>query len=348
VTRVLVLYTGGTIGMVPRDPDDDASPLVPAGLERLVRFIPNPLHGISWDIRGLADDDGNPVGPLDSSSIGPRHWCQMARAIGEGYESHGGVVVLHGTDTMAYTGSALSFLLENLAKPVILTGSQSPIFAEPTDAVANFRNALAIAGYGATGLPCVPEVAICFGDVLLRANRATKVSTTALRAFESPNCPPLGRLGDRIEIDPAGVLPPPGEAFRTRAMLRDNVALISLYPGMTGDALGRFLGLDGVDGYVLRCFGSGNAPEDGAVTGAVAQAIAAGKVVVCVSQCLEGRVEMGRYGAGSGLMRAGAIDGLDLTDEAALTKLMWLLATGSVETARARMQANLRGELSAA
>ncbi|CAA7615513.1 L-asparaginase 1 [Magnetospirillum sp. SS-4] len=331
--------------MAPCDPGDPASPLVPAGRDHLLRFAPNPPAGIAWDVAELTDGNGDPVGPLDSSDIGPRHWCLMARAIAQAYDSHDGFVILHGTDTMAYTGSALSFLLDNLAKPVVLTGSQRPISAKDGDAAANFGNALAIAGHRATGLPLVPEVVICFGDVLLRANRATKVSTTAARGFDSPNYPRLGRLGGRIDIDRSLVLSPPERAFSAHAILSGTVAVVSLYPGVTGADLGRMLDLDGVDGYVLRSFGSGNAPTDRGVIAAIAGATAAGKVIVNITQCLEGGVEMGLYQAGHGLLEAGVVDGGRLTVEAALAKLTWLLATGSAESARSRMPIPLRGEM---
>lgn len=349
ITKVLVIYTGGTIGMVPRDPNNPASPLTPASAERLVKFVPNPLEGgIGWEIRGLADDSGNEVGPLDSSSVGPKHWCYMARAIADAYDSYDGFVILHGTDTMAYTGSALSFLLQNLSKPVIITGSQLPIFKHRTDAVLNFINALSIAGYKATGLPKLNEVAICFADVLLRGCRATKVSTSAWQGFDTPNYPHLGAIGEHIVIDRTALRPPPAEnaPFFAHTTMNENVATVPLYPGMGGDVLGRFLSLNDVQGYIMCCFGTGNAPEDEDFLNAVQKATNSGKIVVNTTQCLEGSVEMGLYEASFGLMQAGTITGLDLTPEAALTKLMWLLATEFGEEIRVQMQVDQRGEQS--
>jgi L-asparaginase len=348
-TKVLVIYTGGTIGMVPRDPNNPASPLTPAPKERLIQYIPNPLEGgIAWDIRSLIDDAGNAVGPLDSSSVGPKHWGYMAKAIEEGYNDYDGFVILHGTDTMAYTGSALSFLLRNLAKPVIITGSQLPIYKHRTDAVLNFINALSIAGYKATGLPRLSEVAICFADVLLRGCRTTKVSTAAWQGFDTPNYPRLGAIGEHIVINRAALQPPPAEnaPFFADKTMNENVATVPLYPGMGGDVLGRFLSLDGIDGYILRCFGTGNAPEDDDFINAVAESTHSGKIIVNTTQCLEGMVEMGLYEASFGLMQAGVITGLDLTPEAALTKLMWLLATEIREEVLIQMQVNQRGEQS--
>jgi L-asparaginase len=350
VTKVLVIYTGGTIGMVPRDPNNPASPLTPAPQERLVQYIPNPLDGgIAWDIRGLIDDNGDPVGPLDSSNVGPKHWCYMAKAIADNYDAYDGFVILHGTDTMAYTGSALSFILQNLAKPVIITGSQLPIFKHRTDAVLNFINALSIAGYKASGLPRLCEVAICFADVLLRGCRATKVSTAAWQGFDTPNYPHLGAIGEYIVIDRAVLQPPPAEnaPFYADTAMNENVATIPLYPGMGGDVLGRFLSLGDIDGYVLRCFGTGNAPEDEDFLNAIAESTKSGKIIVNTTQCLEGTVEMGLYEASFGLMQAGVITGLDLTPEASLTKLMWLLGTEpDKEEVQIQMQVNQRGEQS--
>jgi L-asparaginase len=346
-TKVLVLYTGGTIGMVPSDPDNAASPLRPAPKERLIKYVPNPLDGITWDIEGLVDESDKPVGPLDSSSVGPKEWVYMAKAIEKAYEAYEGFVVLHGTDTMAYTASALSFLLQHLAKPVIITGSQLPIFQARTDAVMNFINALNIAGYRATGLPRVSEVAICFGDVLLRGNRTTKVSTARWQGFDTPNYPHLGKLGEHIVIDKSSLLPLPsdGSRFFAHDSIKESVVPFSIYPGMNAAILSRMLGLE-VDGFVLRTFGTGNAPESPDFIEALRLAVADGKIVVNTTQCLEGTVEMGLYEASAGLQNAGVITGLDLTPEAALTKLMWLLATEAPDAWVEQMQISQRGEQS--
>ena len=193
-TKVYVLYTGGTIGMVPSDDKNPNSPLKPADQVQLTKYISEEIkqQGIDWTIDGLTDDEGNAVGPLDSSSVGPKHWVYMTHAIEKAYKDNDGFVILHGTDTMAYTASALSFLLQNLGKPVIITGSQLPIFQPRTDAVLNFINALYVAGYRVTNLPRVPEVAICFGDALLRGNRTTKTSTSRWQGFEISQLPSSG------------------------------------------------------------------------------------------------------------------------------------------------------------
>lgn len=325
--KVLVIYTGGTIGSVPSDPADPRSPLRPADPEQLAAYVPNPLNGIRWDLTGLTDGNGAPVPPLDSSSVGPKHWVWMAEKVAESYDRYDGFVLLHGTDTMAYTGSALSFLLRRLGKPVVVTGSQIPIFRPRTDAVVNVVNALSVAGYKAAGLPCVPEVTIAFADRLLRANRATKVSTTRWAAFDSPNLPPLGRFDLGISIKDSLIRSVCDSVpFAVHHRLDRRVMVLSLYPGMAADQIAGALALPDIHGYVLRAFGAGNAPEDGEFLDTLAAAVRAGKTVVTVTQCAEGAVEMGLYAAGAGLARAGVLSGGDMTTEAAQTKLMWLLA----------------------
>jgi L-asparaginase len=348
-TKVLVLYTGGTIGMVPSIRGNPASPLKPAPKEDLIEYVPNPLDRIAWDIVGLLDDRGDIVGPLDSSSVGPRHWVYMANAIEESYGNYDGFVILHGTDTMAYTASALSFLLQNLSKPVIITGSQLPIFQPRTDAVLNFINSLYIAGYRATNLPRVPEVAICFGDALLRGNRTTKISTSRWQGFDTPNYSWLGRIGEHIAINKSLLRPVPNEEltpFFAHKLMQESVATIPLYPGMAAEALDNMLNLS-ARGFILRSFGAGNAPEDVKFLTALRKAVDSGKIVVNTTQCLEGTVEMGLYEASSGLQAAGVITGLDLTPEAALTKLMWLLASEEdASEVSTQMQIDQRGEQS--
>ncbi len=347
--KVLVIYTGGTIGMVPADGSDPASPLKPAGPEPFLHYLANPLEGVAWDIVGLADSAGGVLPPLDSSDVGPGHWTVLAAQIASAYERYDGFVVLHGTDTMAYTAAAVSFLCENLAKPVVFTGSQLPIFASRSDAPGNFANALAIAGWPANALPCIPEVVICFADVVLRGNRATKVSTGAYRGFASPNYPPLARLGLDIAVDTARLRPRPDPAaqpFRVHDRLAAQVMDISLYPGITAAQLAAMLGVTGVGGYVLRCFGAGNAPGGPDLLAALRAAVAARRVIVAVKHCPEGAVEMGLYAAGSGLLRQGVLPGADMTAEAALTKLTWLLDRYGASAAARLVGSDCRGELS--
>jgi L-asparaginase len=347
--KVLVIYTGGTIGMVPADARDPASPLRPGGPEPFLRAVANPLDGVAWEMVALADGAGGVLPPLDSSDVGPRHWAALAAQVAAAYERYDGFVVLHGTDTMAYSASALSFLLENLGKPVVFTGSQLPILASRSDAPGNLANALAIAGWPSGKLPCIPEVVIAFADVVLRGNRATKISTGAYRGFASPNHAPLARLGLDIAIDTARLRPRPDPAthpFRAHDRLAAQVMDISLYPGITAGQLAAILAIPGVDGYVLRCFGAGNAPGEPGLLAALHDAVTAGRLVVAVKHCPEGAVEMGVYAAGTGLLRQGVLPGADMTAEAALAKLIWLLDRYGPAEAAARVGSDCRGELS--
>ncbi|HKU76160.1 MAG TPA: asparaginase [Pyrinomonadaceae bacterium] len=343
--RVLVIYTGGTIGMVPSDPTNPDSPLTPGDKEQLSTFMPGlgVKARIYWEIEGLRD-----VPPLDSSDVNSVHWLKMAEAIEEAYEKWDGFIILHGTDTMAYTTSGLSFLLSNLAKPVIVTGSQLPISEERTDARLNFANAINIAGYKATGLPLVSEVVLCFGNRLLRGNRARKMSTSDLNGFDSPNCPWLGKLGEYIEINRELLRPPAEESFYLNRVLNTNVMDIGLFPGLTVEVLKTLMvENDNIKGFVMRTFGAGNAPGDPEFLRVLKQAISEkDKVIINVTHCPNGMVEMGLYAASSSLLELGVISGLDMTPEAALAKMFWILGTERGQQIPIQMQIDQRGEQS--
>lgn len=349
-SKVCVLYTGGTFGMVPSMPEVASSPLVPADKEAIREALRGAgrLRGIEWELLTLNEADGSEMAPLDSSSVGPEHWLSIGAVIERNYEHYDGFVVIHGTDTLAYTASALSFLLVNLAKPVVVTGSQRPIFFERNDAHQNFLNALYVAGYAAVGIPCVPEVTVCFGDHLFRGNRTRKVSVEAREAFSSPNYPPLGTFGQSIQIDTVRVRQAPSEdsPFYAHRKLEDRVMDLTLYPGVRGEQLRAIFERDDIRGYVLRTFGSGTTPRDTQLLEAVARAARQGKVMLVVTQCVEGSVDLGRYDASTTLLEAGVVSGFDLTPEAALTKLMWVLALEQDDEAQTQVQLCHRGEQS--
>lgn len=349
-TRVYVLYTGGTLGMRPRDPHNPLSPLAPASRQELLERLEDlgREEGIAWDLGGLLDEEGHELPPLDSASLTARYWILMAAALERVYADYDGFVVVHGTDTMAYTASALSFLLVNLAKPVVLTGSQRPIFATRTDARQNLINALYVAGWKATGLPLVPEVTICFGDTLLRGNRTRKVSTSAWQGFASPNYPLLGSLGETIRINKELVRPLPEQPFYVHRQLEDQVLDLTLFPGMRAAQLGSLLEHPELRGVVLRAFGTGNAPGDAELLDLIGRAAsgAEAKTVLTVTQCIEGLVELGLYASSSALLEEGVIGGFDLTPEAALAKLMWILANFERGEVRTQLMLDQRGEQS--
>ena len=284
--KVLIIYTGGTIGSVPSVPSNPLSPLRPAqavDFQSQIQGIEN--SGIAFEVVGIKPVDSSQfrddelekdgtIKPLDSSNVAAKHWLAMAATVEKHYDAYDGFVILHGTDTMAYTASALSFLLENLAKPVVITGSQLPIFAARTDAKQNLINALYIAGYRTTGLPLIPEVIICFADRVLRGNRTRKVSSTSWAGFDTPNCQRLGEIGEHIMINTQFVRPPADNSrhkMRAHTRLTEGILDISVYPGLNPTDLKAILQLKGVNGIVFRGFGSGNAPDNKAFLDAVAE-----------------------------------------------------------------------------
>jgi L-asparaginase len=349
--KVLVLYTGGTIGMAPADPDNPASPLVPQGKEQLNKWLPRNMDelGIEWNLISLKDDAGETLEPLDSSDVNRIHWQYMARSIGEAYDDYDGFVILHGTDTMAFTAAALSFMFVNLAKPVVVTGSQLPLSSPRTDGVANLVNSLLVAGYRAADLPRIPEVVLVFADVILRGNRARKMSASSWRGFDSPNYPPLGHIGEHIRIDPMLLRPVPNvesQIFYARPGLSSAVIDIGLFPGLSAAQLEALFGLDGLQGVVLRTFGAGNGPSTPEFLDPVGRAVANRLTVVSVTQCPEGKVEAGLYENSSGLLERGVLSGIDMTPEAALTKLMSLLDNEPLAEIGVQMQIDQAGEMS--
>ena len=281
---------------------------------------------------------------LDSSNMTPAEWLEIARDIASVYDHYDGFVVLHGTDTMAYTTSALPFLLSGLAKPVIVTGSQIPLCEVRNDARENLITSLLIAANHD-----VPEVCLYFGGRLLRGCRATKVSADGFAAFDSPNVPPLGTAGVEIEINRALVRKPPRRAtLRVDEMARAPVvSALRLFPGISPELVRNVL-RPPLQGLVVETYGVGNGPDqDGAFIAGLAEATGRGVVIVDCTQCLEGTVDLTEYAAGSALARAGVISGFDMTAEAALTKLYYLFSRGyGSEKVKREMQRDLRGEMS--
>jgi L-asparaginase len=279
----------------------------------------------------------------------PRDWVLIAERISSNYREHDGFVVIHGTDTLSYTASALSFMFENLGKPIVMTGSQLPLSNSRTDAALNYGHAVMIAGHKATDLPLIPEVIVVFASRILRGCRTRKMSASAWTGFESPNAPALGAIGEHIKIYENQIRPAPaaGLALQLTTQLVPEVLDVSLYPGLTPAHLRSILSLDNVKGVVLRTYGTGNAPEDPDFLSALADGIAKEeKTVVNITQCPHGSVEMGLYAASVGLLDIGVISGLDMTPEAALTKLMVMLGNRVGDQIKLQMQINQRGEQS--
>lgn len=287
--------------------------------------------------------------PIDSSGMNPSHWGDIARVIEEHYESYDGFVVLHGTDTMAFTASALSFMLRNLDKPVIITGSQLPIGEVRTDGEENLIAALQVAAARCSdGKPKVREVAILFQNHLLRGNRSTKFSAENFDAFRSNNYPVLATLGLDITFnyDALRHRPVPNGPLDVHYEMDNNILVLGLFPGISQDVVSHVLAMPNIKGIVLRTFGAGNGPSDPWFLKAIRETVERGVVIVNITQCSNGAVHPTRYETGAKLSASGIIPGHDMTQEAAITKLMYLLSQSyTPEEVKTLMEQSLRGEL---
>lgn len=316
--------------------------LEPFDFDHLIDNVPK-IKMLDFDI-----DNYQFAQPLDSSSMDPSHWDDIARVIQDHYEDFDGFVVLHGTDTMAYTASALSFMLENLSKPVIITGSQLPIGEVRTDGEENLITALQVAAQrDVEGQPMVREVAILFENHLLRGNRSTKSSADNFNAFESNNYPELARIGLSISYNKEALLRRQGDVpLKVRYNLDTNVLYMNLFPGMSESTVRHILDTPGLKGVVMKTFGAGNAPTAPWFLQAVKDAIARGIVIVNITQCPNGSVMPRRYVTGWELARAGVVSGHDLTSEASITKLMFLFGQKMTpEQVKSFMEYSLCGEM---
>ncbi|MBP3737853.1 MAG: asparaginase [Muribaculaceae bacterium] len=337
--RLLIIYTGGTIGMI-ENPSTHA--LQPFDFSHLIDNVPK-VKKLGYDIDHI---QFNP--PIDSANMSPKHWSDIAQAIEEHYEHYDGFVVLHGTDTMAFTASALSFLLENLHKPVIITGSQLPIGEVRTDGEENLITALQVAAaIDDHGEPMVQEVAILFNDSLLRGNRSTKMSADNFNAFKSNNYPPLARIGLSITFQTDNLYRSPRhEPLTVRTSLDTGVMFLELHPGITESTLRHLLRTPDIKGVVLKTFGAGNGPSESWFTGLIREATSRGMVVLNVTQCVDGGVNDTLYETGNSLTAAGVVSGHDITSEAAITKLMYLFGLGlSADEVKRELEHALRGEV---
>ncbi|MGB0850715.1 MAG: asparaginase [Bacteroidia bacterium] len=341
-SSVYILYTGGTFGM--KKSEDKG--LEPSSWGEIIEYLPaiknqtffNYFSEINFTFETL-----EPV--IDSSDITPDVWKRIADKIYQNYDSNDGFIVIHGTDTLAYTSSALSFMFENLSKPIVLTGAQLPIFHPRTDGIVNLSNAIYIAGYKSFGIELIPEVCVCFNDDVLRGNRAVKTSTNDFEGFSSPNYLNLANLEQNITVNRHLVYKANMKELALKANFSDKVVNVTVFPGYSPSALIDLVSTNKLEGIVLKTYGAGNLPTSSSWDKLVEVCETTSTIILATTQCPNGSIELGQYASSNKLKSKIVVDGKDITSEAALTKLMWVIGNFEVSERCSILSKNLRGEI---